>query len=70
MIYKNDNLKRSCQKNQLQYKDDGKLDWKTHSILRKVHFRELFEYDDFVHMKSMNDDRKDKLLEYIELCLA
>ncbi len=55
---------------ELQYKEDGKFDWKTHSILRKVHFREVFEYEDFVHMKSMNDDRKDKLLQYIELCLA
>jgi hypothetical protein len=55
---------------ELQYKEDGKFDWNTHSILRKLHFREVFEYEDFVHMKSMNDDRKDKLLEYIEQCLA
>jgi hypothetical protein len=55
---------------ELQYKEDGKFDWKTYSILRKLHFREVFKYEDFVHMKSMNDDRKDKFLEYIELCLA
>jgi hypothetical protein len=55
---------------ELQYKEDGKFDWKIHSNLRKVHFRELFEYENFVHMKSMNDDRKDKLLEYVKLCSA
>jgi hypothetical protein len=38
------------------------------SILRKVYYREQFTYEDMMHMKDMNDDRKDKLFEYMELC--
>jgi hypothetical protein len=53
---------------ELQYKEDGELDCKTYSILRKVYFREQFVYEDFMHMKDMSDDREDKLFEYVKMC--
>ena len=53
---------------ELSYTENGKLDWKTYSILRKVFYREQFTYEDMMHMKDMSDDNKDKLFEYMILC--
>jgi hypothetical protein len=52
----------------LQYDENEKFDVKLYRLMKKMYFRESFDFDDFIYIRGLSKERSNDFLNYVYLC--